>query len=392
MNVPGPSVSRPTFPAFPTWHLWVWSRWGFPAVAALIAYLGVALSITRAADPGGRRVVLVTSDGLRWQEVFQGAEEALMTKEPGGVKNTNTLRADFLRPTAEERRRALMPFLWGRVATEGQLWGNHALQSVVRVTNTRNFSYPGYSEFLTGAPEASIDSNDARPNPHVNVFQWLASRPSVAGRVGAALSWGVLPWVLNSQTGEVPVWSAFEVPAGTRRIALSPAAQELLDRMTPIWADVSQDAFTWIAARDHLRTREPRAMYVAFGETDDWAHEGRYDLYLRAARNFDRFVSELWDQLQSTPGYQGNTTLVLTTDHGRGTGPVAWKSHGAALSDSAYIWVGVLGPDTPALGERSGTPPATQGQIAATVAAALGEDFPAAHPRAAAPLPVFRKR
>jgi hypothetical protein len=47
----------------------------------------------------------------------------------------------------------------------------------------------------------------------------------------------------------------------------------------------------------------------------------------------------------------------------------------------------VIGPDTPALGERRDIPPVTQAQVAATVAALLGRDFRQAAPKAAAPLP-----
>ncbi|MBK6487353.1 MAG: hypothetical protein IPF98_10885 [Gemmatimonadetes bacterium] len=46
----------------------------------------------------------------------------------------------------------------------------------------------------------------------------------------------------------------------------------------------------------------------------------------------------------------------------------------------------VIGPDTPALGERNGIAPVTQSQVAATVAALLGEDWNARSPRAGRPL------
>jgi phosphopentomutase len=168
---------------------------------------------------------------------------------------------------------------------------------------------------------------------------------------------------------------------------LSPAAQELLDRATPLWGDVSLDTFAATAAKEMLRSVKPRAFYVAFGETDDWAHEGRYDRYLHAARNFDRFVGELWASVQALPEYRDQTTFILASDHGRGPAPVAWKNHGKAIADSASIWIGLLGPDTPALGERSDSPAATQGQVAATVAAYLGLDFNTPHSKAAKPLP-----
>ena len=41
--------------------------------------------------------------------------------------------------------------------------------------------------------------------------------------------------------------------------------------------------------------------YVQLGETDEWAHARRYDCYLEAAYNSDRFVRKLWETVQSMP-------------------------------------------------------------------------------------------
>jgi hypothetical protein len=128
-------------------------------------------------------------------------------------------------------------------------------------------------------------------------------------------------------------------------------------------------------------------LFVGYGETDSWAHSGRYDLLLTSARQFDRFVEQLWNTMQAMPAYRGKTTFIITTDHGRGSGPVDWKEHGAEPLGSDDIWIAVLGPDTPALGERRNATPVTQSQIAATVAAFLGRDFRVAVPQAASALP-----
>lgn len=344
-------------------------------------------SVLQAATLLTQNVFLLTTDGLRWQEVFGGAEAGLMTKEAGGVKDTNALAKDFWRNSAEARRAALLPFIWSKVAKEGQIWGHHAKGSVVQVTNGRNFSYPGYSEFLTGIADPRIESNDRKPNPNANVFQWLQTQKQFAGKVGASVSWGVIPWILNSDLAGFPVWSAFDVPEGTKKFNLSPVAQSLLDRTTMVWSDVSMDSFAGLATQEMVLQLHPRAFYTALGETDDWAHDSRYDLYLRSAHNFDRFVRELWEMVQSMPQYRNRTTFILSTDHGRGPAPVAWKSHGQAIPESGSIWVAILGPDTAALGERENTVKITQSQIAATVAAFLGEDFTAASPKSAKPIP-----
>jgi len=92
----------------------------------------------------------------------------------------------------------------------------------------------------------------------------------------------------------------------------------------------------------------------------------------------------LWDTMQADARYRGRTTFIITTDHGRGSGPEQWKEHGVEQPGSENVWIAVMGPDTPPLGERSNVAPVVQAQIAATVAALLGRDYRAAEPRAAA--------
>ena len=59
-----------------------------------------------------QNVILVVSDGLRWQEVFAGADSAILFGDPsmlGG--NADAIRRKYWRATATERRAALMPLL-----------------------------------------------------------------------------------------------------------------------------------------------------------------------------------------------------------------------------------------------------------------------------------------
>src|SRR5262245_15828733 len=115
----------------------------------LAAFLVLLVGWSERALAGGgspgrtsENVILLMTDGLRWQEVFSGAEETLVTKEPGGVRDVEALRVAFWRETPEARRAALMPFLWTVVAQQGQIYGNQAKGSVAQVTNGMNFSYP----------------------------------------------------------------------------------------------------------------------------------------------------------------------------------------------------------------------------------------------------------
>src|SRR5574339_74127 len=94
-------------------------------------------------------IVLVTFDGFRWQEVFNGADSSLM-KQQQYLKDNN-LKTKYWRDDVNERRKALLPFFWNTIATKGQLYGNRNVGSKVNVTNNQWFSYPGYNEILTGS-------------------------------------------------------------------------------------------------------------------------------------------------------------------------------------------------------------------------------------------------
>ena len=117
-----------------------------------LAFSLTALSADNAA--AGRKtenVVLFMTDGLRWQEVFEGADEPLLTKENGGLKEkeVESFRKAYWRDTPEARREALLPFFWSVLARQGQVYGNPKKGSVAQVTNGMNFSYPGYNETLS---------------------------------------------------------------------------------------------------------------------------------------------------------------------------------------------------------------------------------------------------
>ncbi len=334
-----------------------------------------------------RNVVLIVSDGLRWQEVFTGADPTLLNEAHGGIWDKEAdLRREFWRPDTGERRRALLPFLWNSVAVRGQIFGNQAVGSVARVTNGLAFSYPGYNEMLTGHPDPRINSNEFGPNPNVSVLEWLNTLPDLHGKVSAYATWATFKDILNVSRSHLPLQAGWDLPY---RGALSPR-QELLNRLyqstTRLDNEDVYDAFMQVPLLDSFATHRPRVLFVGYGETDDWAHAGRYDLVLHSAHLFDRFVGELWDRLQTLPAYRDRTTFIITTDHGRGSGPAEWKEHGVEQKGSENIWIAVLGPDTPPRGERHHVAEVHQAQIAATVAALLGKDFHQAVPAAAPPM------
>ncbi|MBI3548498.1 MAG: alkaline phosphatase family protein [Elusimicrobia bacterium] len=335
-----------------------------------------------AAGPA-ENVLYVTTDGMRWQEIFGGANDERMDLQDAYLKER------FWRDTPEERRRAMMPFLWDVVAKQGQLWGNQKAGSVAQVTNGKKFSYPGYQELLTGFPDASIDSNDKKPNPNVSVLEWLNGRPGLQGKVAAVGTWDVLPFILNRERSKLPILAA-EEPIREKDLTEREKAINDLRRDTAlIWRDNPFDSFTHHSALAYLKRHKPRVLYIQFGETDEFAHENKYGDYLLAARRVDGFLKELWETVQSMKEYKGKTTLIVSTDHGRGNGP-KWTEHWAEIDGAENIWIAAMGPGVAGLGERKNAERVTQSQIAATVAALVGEDYNKAQPKAGLPLPIAR--
>jgi hypothetical protein len=337
--------------------------------------------------PRTRNVVLIVSDGLRWQEIFTGADPTLLNESSGGIwDKEQDLRREFWRDDPAERRRALFPFLWNTVAVRGQIFGNQAQGSVARVTNGLAFSYPGYNEMLTGHPDPRIDSNEFGPNPNVSVLEWLNTLPDLHGKVSVFATWAIFKDILNVSRSHLPLQVGWDLPYQGELTERQALLNRLYQTTTRLDAEDVYDAFQQVPLLDSFAKQQPRVLFVGYGETDNWAHAGRYDLVLHSAHLFDRFVGELWERLQALPAYRDRTTFIITTDHGRGSGPTEWKEHGIEQKGSENIWIAVLGPDTPPLGERRHIDEVHQAQIAATVAALLGKDLRQAVPAAAPPI------
>lgn len=340
----------------------------------------------RTEAPRTENVIVITWDGLRWQELFTGADETLLDAKLGGVKDLPGLKQRYWRDSPSERRRALLPFVWGTIAKQGQIFGDPTRRAAARSTNGLKFSYPGYHEIFCGFVDKRIDSNAKRDNPNLSVLEFLNDKPAFKNRVASFCTWDVFPFIFRSGKNGLKVHSGW-LPVKDKDLSERERhANEIMSNVPRYWPDNTFDVFTMVAAREHLRRHKPRVLHIGLGETDEWGHSRRYDLYLDAAYKSDRYLAELWTLLQEMPEYKDKTAVVITTDHGRGSTRADWTDHGKKIPGAEFIWIAVLGPDTPSRGVRENVE-TTQGQVAATIARLLGEDFNAASPQAAPPLP-----
>lgn len=349
-----------------------------------LVLLILLLPLSLKAEP---KVVLVSIDGVRWQEVFAGADPKLH-QQPQWVKTPELIRA--FKPGQPE---LLMPFLHNTVMQQGITVGDRSQGSAINVSNPYQISYPGYQELLAGFSDPSIRSNNKVANPNVTVLEWLNQQPQMQHKVAAFGSWDLFPYILNTERSGLAVNAGFMQEQG--KLSEKQKYLNQLQAKTPSpFASVRLDVFTQEFALEHMRLHKPKLLYIALGEADDFAHLGQYDQYLAAIHRSDQFIADLWQELQNDPYYRDQTTLLISTDHGRGEA-AQWRSHGKSaavpgykgpvpqIAGSEQIWLAAMGPEIPAAGLIRTTGTWQQGQMAATLAAALGFDYQAVQLKAA---------
>lgn len=311
-----------------------------------------------------KNVILITLDGFRWQELFKGVDHDILTT-PKFVKESQ-IPQQF--ESHKGQRENLMPFFWHTIATQGQLYGNRKLKSFVNCANPYWFSYPGYNEMLVGSVNKGVCSNRKVVNPNTTVFDFINELPGYKNSVKAFSTWDVFPFILRESINGIPVNSGIELVTGD---CLS--SDEL--KLNEDQGNKRNDSITFHLAFEDLKRNRTRMLYIALDETDEHSHGGHYDQYLLAAHRADQWISNLWIWLQSQPDYKDHTTLIISTDHGRGRNDRKnWRNHGRLTLGSDEIWIAAIGPDTPAHGEMKGSQ-IYQKQLAKTLAALLGENY-----------------
>jgi hypothetical protein len=360
----------------------------FKSLLPALAFLFL-LTCAAVAQSKTENIILITLDGARTQEVFGGLDlDILKDKTRRGKVEDSALYKKYWAATPEERRMKLMPFFWGTLMKEhGSIAGNRSLNSSVMTTNKMWFSYPGYSEILTGqAHDDVINSNDKKRNPYPSVLEF-AKRKLKLNKNQVALfgSWDVFNWIGEHEEGAVTINAGhepYELAASAELKALSKLQNE---RLSP-WDSVRFDYFTFRFAMEHLKTYQPRVLHLALGETDDWAHGGDYAHTLNSFHQNDQQFKELWNYLQSAPKYKGKTSIIITIDHGRGNTIKDWTDHGEKVPEAQYIWMAFISPDVALRGEWKNTETIYQNQVAATLCRFLNLDYSENNPQAGKPV------
>lgn len=332
-----------------------------------------------------QKVILVTVDGYRWQELFGGADSLLIHQKDFG--DVSVMKQRYWRPTKDERRKALMPFTWDFIYQHGVMIGNRWEGCKMNVTNQLWLSYPGYHEILCGfADDKNINSNDPVPNPNPTIFEVALHTPQYADAVLCFGSWARFIEIFNEKRSGLKVNTNYRHALSDHPTPREKYLDKLTDLCPQYWGEERFDFLTHEYAMEALRTQHPKFLFIGYGDGDEWAHAANYQLYLDAAHSADAYLKELWEYLQSDPFYKDQTTVIVTCDHGRGDqGTKGWFHHGNLTVNADQTWLMAFGKGIPAKGIlQSGS--YYQNQIAPTLAKILGVEFHPAHEGVGTPI------
>jgi hypothetical protein len=320
-------------------------------------------------------VILITLDGARTQEIFGGLDADVFRSVNKDFEKSLAYKR-FSAATATERRAKLMPFFWNTLMRDhGSIAGNRELKSSVQTTNKLWFSYPGYSEILTGqAHDDVIKSNSHPQNPYPSVLDFLNQRlNSGPNAVAEYSSWDAFMRSATNKTASFVVNAAYETyPTKNREIM---EIFRLQSQVVSPWPSVRHDYFTFKIALAHMKQYRTRAIHIGFDETDDYAHDKNYERVLDSLHLTDSWLKELWQFVECDQRYRGKTSIIITTDHGRGNSAKDWSDHGEDVPEAQHIWMAFVSPDSSVRGEWKNAETIYQNQAAATLCLFLNLDY-----------------
>ena len=297
---------------------------------------------------GDNKVFIITLDGLRWQEVFTGADSALLNNS-SFTASTNA-KAMYWAGSKEERRKKLMPFFWNVIAKQGELYGNRQYKNKMNIANPYALSYPGYNELLTGEVDLTIFNNGKSINQNSSFLEWLNATATYRNKVAAFSSWDAFPYILNKNKTSFYINSGFE-EISSASLTQTEALINTIQKDVEDQKNTRYDELTYLSCKEYVQKHRPSVVFLGLGGTDEAAHIKKYDDYLQQANNADRMIGELWQYIQSLPEYANKTTFIITTDHGRGN-ENNWYTHGMLVAGSSQTWMGLLGHSIKGRGEQ----------------------------------------
>jgi hypothetical protein len=287
---------------------------------AFSADVGLAASAEAAAHAAGAAaapsVVLVTLDGVRWQDVFESSPRA-------------------------------WPRTWALLEQSGVALGHGTGCGIVRPRNTTHISLPGYLEIFTGrrtkcmsnvcpkiAEATVLDVAAAAGIATASISSWDGLDLAASHRRAPSLSQGADAFVSAGTRWPGPR------PLDDPRLEAAVVAGEQARPFPATAPPYRPDRYTTRVALEYLRACRPRLLHIGLGDTDEHAHRDDRKGYDQALRTIDDFLGELARTLEAE-GAWSTATVIVVSDHGRSSS--VFREHGANWPESGRSFVLAFG-------------------------------------------------
>lgn len=267
------------------------------------------LLMAAATPASAGNVILLMLDGVRWQEVFNG-----------------------------DKKGPIFTHLWDDYRREGVIFGDVDRGTGMTVSNGAYVSLPAYQSIMAGTTQPCSGNGCGRIK--VETVQERVQRELnlQKGAVATIASWEKIPHAVEHTEGATFVNAAFQKLDDGEFDPEFNAINEAQAKDVPPWGGARYDRYTWAHSMRYLKKHQPRFMFVSLNDSDEWGHKGEWDRYVATLKQYDAWIAELISQLKTMGDYGRDTTLIVTTDHGRGEGG-NWKHHGWLWPSSKNIWL-----------------------------------------------------
>ena len=251
----------------------------------------------------GPNVILLTWDGVRNYEVFHGTgpfhAKKLKWSERGRIfKNM--------------RKNLKEAMLIGR--------NNYSISSDIAV------SLPSYQALMAGKSTGCMN-NSCDLIKEETVFDRIQKELKLEKKsVAAFASWEGLSRAVSSDPSKMNTFIYPDISVMDKDEELQKLQEKSMNDL-PHWKGSRKDSYTWKMANHYLKTYCPRLLFVSLVDSDEYGHENNYPAYVKSLRDYDQQLDDLIKNVKEMGEYGENTTIIVTTDHSRGAGPL-WVGHG----------------------------------------------------------------
>jgi hypothetical protein len=303
---------------------------------------------------------MIVLDGVRWQEIYGGADMSIA--RPRGLDVSSIRKPE-----------ALMPNLH-RLMDKGVGLGAPGHGESVTATGTF-ISLPGYTEMFTGQRHVPCPDNNCR-KPHTHTFMdELRARGDSKEDVAVISSWPAIQRAAALDPTQLVMSTGRDFGFNREALRFDNTARMNLwsgDDAFPYPGDDDHyrpDYFTGKIAVRYLAEKKPSFLFIGLGDGDEFAHRNDYHGYLNALEQEDKIIGDVTRTLDNMGERGKRTTVLVTADHGRCDN---FRDHGPECVESSHTWIVAGGGQVPTQGLVNLTTERHLADIAPTIRIIMG--------------------